>query len=196
MGYSQARFFVKNGVDSNGKPNITGAAIPFLLETNEVNNISLALTPNESEREYKADNRVVKDKVLNGFDGTVAYYGMDKSAMVNLSAFRVDSNNHLVLKGSTDGNPAVVLFARGQNEKGKKFIIWLYDVEFSTPSFNLNQPEDNPSSNSLGFFASKIPYGGEDVFGIIIYEDETGYVAEGTEPTAADLVMPVAVSVS
>ena len=94
MGYKQARFFVKDGSNADGSPKIIGTAIPFLLEDEEVNNISLALTPNESEREYKADNRVVKDKVLNGYDGTVAYYGMDKSAMVNLSAFRVDSNNH------------------------------------------------------------------------------------------------------
>lgn len=194
MGYKQARFFVKDGSNADGSPKIIGTAIPFLLEDEEVNNISLALTPNESEREYKADNRVVKDKVLNGYDGTVAYYGMDKSAMVNLSAFRVDSNNHLVLKSSTSGNPSVVLFARGQSEKGKKYIIWLYDVEFSTPAFNMDQPEDNPKSSSLSFFASKISYGGEDVIGILIYEGEAGYIAEGTEPTTADLVMPASAS--
>lgn len=194
--YKQARFFVRDGFNNDGSPKITGSAIPFLVETDEVNNISFSLTPNESEREYRADNKVVKDKVLNGFDGSVAYYGMDKTAMVNLSAFKNDSSGHLVLKGSIDGNPSVVLFVRGKNEKGKKFIMWLYDVEFSTPGFNLNQPEDNPQSNSLTFFASKISYGGEDVFGIIIYEDETGYVADGTEPTTTDLIMPTQASQS
>ena len=48
----------------------------------------------------------------------------------------------------------------------------------------------------VDYFLGLLKDGGEDVFGIIIYEDETGYVAEGTEPTAADLVMPAAVSVS
>lgn len=192
--YSTLRIFPITGYGADGKPTL-GTPIPLLAvgtSEKEINNISIELTPTESTREYKADNRVEQDDVQTGFEGTVTFYGIDKTAIAAISGHRIDSNNHVVLRSNSEGNPKVCIFAQAKGEKGTKYNLWLYNVEFKGLPFSAGQSEDNPTATSLNFFASAIPYGGEDVFGITVDYGTTGYIAEGTEPTAANLVMPEA----
>lgn len=195
--YAQLRIFPISSFQSTGAPSIT-TALPLLARGSsekEINNISLELTPKVVTRTWKADNKEEQDTVKTGYDGTVTFYGIDKTAIAAISNNIVDHNGHTVLGSSPEGNPKCVLFYHGKNAKGKKYNCWLYSVEFGEVPFKAAQEEDTPDSVSLSFFAETItftPSGGtaHAVQGIIVYEGETGYIAEGVEPTAADLVLP------
>ena len=190
--FAQFRIFAISGFTS-GKPTIA-AAIPFLTKTaseDEVNNVSVTLSPEQTTKTYKADNKVEKDTVVTGYNGTVTFYGIDKTALAAISKNTTDTNGNTALESSPDGNPKVVIFFQGKNAKGKKYNMWLYNVEFDNVPFAAEQEENDPKATSLNFFASSVIYQGHNCFGTIVYEGSTGYVEEGTEPVANDLYMPV-----
>ena len=195
--YAQLRIFPISSFASTGAPTIT-TALPLLARSaseKEINNISLELTPKVVTRTWKADNKEEQDTVKTGYDGTITFYGIDKTAIAAISNNLVDANGHTVLGSSPEGNPKCVLFYHGKNAKGKKYNCWLYSVEFGEVPFKAAQEEDTPDSVSLSFFAETITYtpsGGtaHAVQGIIVYEGESGYIAEGVEPTAAGLILP------
>lgn len=195
--YAQLRIFPISSFGATGAPTIS-AALPLLAKGSsekEINNISLELTPRVTTRTWKADNKEEQDTVKTGYEGTVTFYGIDKNAIAAISNNVVDSNGHTVLGSSADGNPKCVLFYHGKNAKGKKYNCWLYSVEFGEIPFKAAQEEENPDSVSLTFFAETITYtptgvSAHAVQGIIVYEGETGYIAEGVEPTAAGLILP------
>lgn len=195
--YAQLRIFPISSFAATGAPTITNS-LPLLAKGSsekEINNISLELTPRVVTRTWKADNKEEEDTVKTGYDGTVTFYGIDKTAIAAISNNIIDSNGHTVLGSSAEGNPKCVLFYQGKNAKGKKYNCWLYSVEFGEVPFKAAQEEDTPDSVSLSFFAETITYtpsGGSAhaVQGIIVYEGEEGYIPEGTEPTAAGLILP------
>lgn len=195
--YAQLRIFPISSFAATGAPAIT-SSLPLLAKGSsekEINNISLELTPRVVTRTWKADNKEEEDTVKTGYDGTVTFYGIDKTAIAAISNNIIDSNGHTVLGSSAEGNPKCVLFYHGKNAKGKKYNCWLYSVEFGEVPFRAAQEEDTPDSVSLSFFAETITYtpsGGSAhaVQGIIVYEGEEGYIPEGTEPTAAGLILP------
>lgn len=176
---------------ADGKPTIT-SCVPLLKEDieKECNNISVVLKVNKVSREYKADNRRKTDEVKYGYDGTVTFYGVDKAALAAITNNYTDANGSTVLKSSSDGSPSVVLFYQGRDERGTKYNMWLYDVEFDDPDINAEQPADQPKESSMTFFAATHIINKESVAGVMVWEGQDGYIAEGTEPTAAGLVMP------
>lgn len=195
--YAQLRIFPITGYASTGAPTITAAVM--LLATasaeKEINNISLELTPKVITKTWKADNKEEQDTVKTGYEGTVTFYGIDANALKSISNNITDVNGNTVLESSSEGTPKCVLFYHGKNAKGKKYNCWLYSVEFGEVPFKAAQEEENPESISLSFFAETITYtpsGGSAhaVQGIIVYEGNDGYIPEGTEPTAAGMMLP------
>lgn len=202
--FSKLRVFAISGFNStSGAPTIS-TAVPLLSLTSgqqEINNISIELTPVTKSREWKADNKSEDDEVKTRYDGVVTFYGIDKEALAVISNNVVDGAGHTVLGGSPDGNPKVVLFYHGKSAKGKKYNMWLYNVEFGETPFKAGQEEDTPESSSLSFHANSITYtptSGSPVTcqGIVVWEGTTGYIAEGTEPTAAGIVFPTPANAS
>lgn len=189
--YSQLRIFPITAWAS-GAPTIS-QSLPFLAvgsaET-EINNISLSLAVKASTRTWKADNKEEEDEVKTGYDGTLQIYGIDKDAIAAITPNQKDSSGRTVLMTSVDGSAKVVLFYRGKNAKGKKFNIWLYNCEFKDMPIDNEQEGDTPKSITLTFTASSIVYNSKTIQGIIVWEGDTGYVAESDEPEAADLVLP------
>lgn len=197
--FSKFRAFLISGFNSStGAPTIS-TATPLLSVTSgeqEINNISIDLTPRVTSRTWKADNKEDVDQVKTGYDGNVTFYGIDKTAIATLTNNIVDSQGNTVLGSTSEGNPKVVLFYHGKNAKGKKYNIWLYNVEFGEIPFKSGQEEDNPETLSLSFTANSITYKpangtAHTVQGIVVWEGSTGYIDEGTDPTAAGLVLPV-----
>jgi len=190
--YAQLRIFPITGFGTDGKPTIT-TAFPLLATAaseQEINNISCNLTPKVVERTYQADNREEKNEVKKGYDGTLEFYGIDADALNAITVNEKDTAGRTVLESNGNGAPKCVVFYHGKTEKGKKYNIWLYNVEFADAAINSAQEAESPAATSLSFFASSIIYSSHTVFGLIVYEGQTGYVAEGTEPTAAGMVMP------
>lgn len=196
--YSKLRVFGISGFDSaTGAPTIT-TSVPLLAITSgeqEINNISIELTPRTTSRTWKADNKEDVDTVKTGYDGNLSFYGIDKNAIATITNNITDSKGVTVLGSSTEGNPKVVLFYHGKNAKGKKYNIWLYNVEFGEIPFKSGQEEDTPETLSLSFSANSITYkpatgSARTVQGVVVWEGSTGYLDEGTEPTAANLVLP------
>ncbi len=197
--YAQLRIFPITAWASTGAPTII-TAVKLLTPSGsekEINNISLELTPRVVSKTWKADNKEEQDTIKTGYDGTLTFYGIDKAALQAISNNITDANGRTVLESSSEGTPKCVLFYQGKNAKGKKYNCWLYSVEFGEVPFKAAQEEDNPDSISLSFFAETINYtpAGSNqsthaVQGIIVYEGDEGYIAEGTEPTAAGLILP------
>lgn len=202
--FSKLRIFPISGFNATtGAPTIS-TAVPLLAVSSgeqEINNISCELTPVTESREWKADNKTEKDEVKTRYDGVINFYGFDKTALEKISNNVIDGAGHTVLGGSPDGNPKVVLFYHGKSAKGKAYNIWLYNVEFGEAPFKSGQDGDTPEAASLNFSANSITYtpqGGSPVTcqGIIVWEGTTGYIAEGTEPTAAGIVYPTPANTS
>ena len=84
------------------------------------------------------------------------------------------------------------MFYRGKNEKGAKYNMRLYDVEFKPFNLPATQDGDTPSTLALTFYAKGIILNSKQTIGSIVYEGKEGYVAEGTEPTSSDLYIPAA----
>lgn len=190
--YSCLRVFAISGYSTDGKPTIT-TATPFLAKgTNEkeINNISCEMTPDVSKREYNADNLTEKDEVKKGYNGTVKFYGIDKTAIDLISVNKKDSKGGIVLGADSDGAPKCVLFFQGKSEKGAAYNLWLYNVEFEDLPISSGQPSDSVKETSLGFYASGVQYDGKTIFGMKIYSDDSRYVTPGTDPTADKLPMP------
>lgn len=189
--FAQFRVFPITGF-TDGKPTIS-SPIPFLANSgseSEINNISVALSPEVVTKTYKADNKEERDVVKKGYNGTVNFYGIDKTALAAISNNIADVNGNTILESSNNGNPKVVIFYQGKDEKGKKYNMWLYNCEFDEVPFDANQDDGDPKAAALNFFASAVIYNGHTIFGARVYENQTGYIAEGTEPTAAGLYMP------
>lgn len=193
MGYSQFRIFEQSGHATSGAPTITGSAIKLFSEDVEINNTEISISTEETTRTYRGDNRRKEDKILEGLNLTIGFYAISLAARAAITADRVDSNGVLVMKSSTEGNPTVTVFFNYEDEKGQKFNVWLYDVEFSVPGINGKQAGDNPEAQSIGAFASLIKYNGESTPGVMVPSTASSYIAEGTEPTAAGLVLPAAI---
>ena len=63
MAFEQVRLFEITGFDSEtGKPTISNTPIPFLAKgasEQEINNISITVQPEYSEKSYSADNKKI-----------------------------------------------------------------------------------------------------------------------------------------
>lgn len=191
MAFAQVRLFEITGFDAGtGKPILNSSPLPFLAREaseQEVNNISVTLQPESVEKTYNADNIQEKDTVIKGYNGTFTFYGIDSDALDLISSFRKDTNGNTILGVNTGDEKDICVFYRGKNEKGTAYNMWLYDCEFKPINLDVGQDEDTPTSLTLEFFAKLITINGTKVFGAMVYEGKTGYVTEGTEPTAEDL---------
>lgn len=191
--FSQVRIFPISGYATDGKP-IISTGYPLLAKAaneQEVNNISIALTKVEQSKPYRADNKVEIDSIVESWEGTITAYGVGSEALAVSTENLLDDNGNLIYTQGKDGSPKVVIFYRGRDPKGKEYNVWIFNAEISTPDPAANQEQDTPESVSLPFTASAITYGGNSIFFAKVEEGKTGYIADGVEPTASDLYMPV-----
>ena len=188
--FANVRLFKISSFSSTTGPSISGEPIkpyePGAGET-EINNISVELTPDVSERTLEADNTSEKDSFVKGFDGTLTVYGIDADFMSEVMGYAKDSNGNTNLIVNVAEKNQFVMFYRGKNEKGKKYNMWLYDVEFKPFNLPAAQDGDTPSTIALSFYAKTVVINGKQTVGGLVYEGGEDYVAEGTEPTSTDL---------
>lgn len=192
---ANVRLFKVTSFSSSTGPAISGEPIkpyePASGET-EINNISVELTPDTSERTLQADNTAENDAYVKGFSGTLTVYGIDADFLSEVLGYEKDSNENTNLVINNAEKNQFVMFYRGKNEKGAKYNMWLYDVEFKPFNLPATQDGDTPSTLALTFYAKGIILNSKQTIGSIVYEGNEGYVAEGTEPTSSDLYIPAA----
>ena len=103
MAFEQVRLFEITGFDSEtGKPTISNTPIPFLAKgasEQEINNISVTIQPEYSEKSYSADNKVEKNTVIKGANASFTFYGIDADALDLLTSFKKDADGDV----HTDG---------------------------------------------------------------------------------------------
>lgn len=189
MAFAQIRLFKITGFE-DGKPSLDTTPLQFLkqdVNEQEINNISVSLQADAVTKTYTADDIQEQDTIIKGYSGTFTFYGIDADALDLISSFRKDKNGNTIL-GANDGTEKnVCIFYRGKNEKGKKYNCWLYDVEFKPLNLDVGQDEDSPKSISIEFYAKLLTINGKKVLGSMVYENNTGYIAEGTEPKSTDI---------
>lgn len=195
MAFEQVRLFKISGFNSTtGAPTLETTPLPFLAKSaseTEINNISITLQPETVEKTYAADNVEEKNTVIKGYNGSITFYGIDADALDLITTFTKDSNGNIALTvNKEDGEAQICVFYRGKLEKGKKYNMWLYDVEFKPIPLDNDQDGDSPASTTIEFFAKIITVNSEKMVGSMVYEGNTGYIEEGTEPTSSGLYIP------
>lgn len=195
MAFEQVRLFRITGFSTDtGAPTLDSTALPFLTKKAseaEINNINITLQPEVVEKTYAADNVQEKDTVVKGYNGTLTFYGIDADALDLITSFTKDANGNISLTANKEsGESQICIFFRGKNEKGKKYNAWLYDSEFKPVNLDADQDGDSPKTTQIEFFAKLITVNGEKTGGALVYEGNTGYIEEGTEPKSSDLYVP------
>lgn len=195
--FSCVRFGPYTGQQSDGKPDVT-QFYKFITSVdieNELTNIDITLSTEKATKTKRADNRIKRDEVITGFNGTINAYGIDFTALAAITnSYVKDSDGNLDIVAPANGNPKGVLFYHGRTGDGEKYNMWLYNVEFESPDLPAQQEGEEPQTISLNFFATKIKWGTKTVIGRLVKEGTTGYIEEGVEPTVAGIPAPVATS--
>lgn len=194
--FSMCRFFPYTAVDNTGKPDISNS-IKFLTPATgqeELTSISIELSQEKSTKTKRADNRVKRDEVLVGLNGKITAYGIDFDALAAITnSFVKDATaSAFDFVAPASGNPRGVFYYHAKTGDGKKYNVWLYDVEFETPNLPAEQESEEPQTIELNFFAAKFKYGTKVVIGRFVPEGATGYLEDGVEPTASNLPAPAA----
>ena len=191
MAFEQVRLFEITGFDSEtGKPTISNTPIPFLAKgasEQEINNISVTIQLEYSEKSYSADNKVEKNTVIKGANVSFTFYGIDADALDLLTSFKKDADGDLNLCAGDGDETDVCVFFRGKNEKCKAYCLWLYDCEFKPINLDQGQDEDSPKSITIEGYAKLVTVNGKKTLGGIVYEGSPKYIKEGVEPQAEEL---------
>lgn len=190
MAFEQVRLFEITGFDATGKPQISNTPIPFLTKgasEQEINNISITVQPEYSEKSYSADNKIEKDTIMKGANISFTFYGIDAQALDLLTCFKKDADGDLNLCANDGDETDVCVFYRAKDEKGKPYNAWLYDCEFKPINLDQGQDEDSPKSITIEGYAKLVTVNGKKTLGGLVYEGSPKYVAEGVEPQAEDL---------
>lgn len=190
MAFEQVRLFEITGFDATGKPQISNTPIPFLTKgasEQEINNISITVQPEYSEKSYSADNKIEKDTIMKGANISFTFYGIDTQALDLLTCFKKDADGDLNLCANDGDETDVCVFYRAKDEKGKPYNAWLYDCEFKPINLDQGQDEDSPKSITIEGYAKLVTVNGKKTLGGLVYEGSPKYVAEGVEPQAEDL---------
>ncbi len=190
MAFEQVRLFEITGFDATGKPQISNTPIPFLTKgasEQEINNISITVQPEYSEKSYSADNKIEKDTIMKGANISFTFYGIDAQALDLLTCFKKDADGDLNLCANDGDETDVCVFYRAKDEKGKPYNAWLYDCEFKPINLDHGQDEDSPKSITIEGYAKLVTVNGKKTLGGLVYEGSPKYVAEGVEPQAEDL---------
>lgn len=187
--FSQVRFWKVTGYASTGAPTLDTTAVKLLepaTSEREVNNINITLEPSSTTRTYKADNVSDTDEYISSYSGTLTCYGLSAEAEELLFGYKKDKNSNLDLQVNGTKNH-VCIFFRGKNEKGVDYEGWIYDCVFANPSISAEQAQDSPTETSISFTANILTVNGTSKIGAKVYKGNTGFIAEGTEPTSTDL---------
>lgn len=190
MAFEQVRLFEITGFDATGKPQISNTPIPFLTKgasEQEINNISITVQPEYSEKSYSADNKIEKNTIMKGANISFTFYGIDAQALDLLTCFNKDADGDLNLCANDGDETDVCVFYRAKDEKGKPYNAWLYDCEFKPINLDQGQDEDSPKSITIEGYAKLVTVNGKKTLGGLVYEGSPKYVAEGVEPQAEDL---------
>lgn len=190
MAFEQVRLFEITGFDATGKPQISNTPIPFLTKEaseQEINNISITVQPEYSEKSYSADNKIEKNTIMKGANISFTFYGIDAQALDLLTCFKKDADGDLNLCANDGDETDVCVFYRAKDEKGKPYNAWLYDCEFKPINLDQGQDEDSPKSITIEGYAKLVTVNGKKTLGGLVYEGSPKYVAEGVEPQAEDL---------
>lgn len=190
MAFEQVRLFEITGFDATGKPQISNTPIPFLTKgasEQEINNISITVQPEYSEKSYSADNKIEKNTIMKGANISFTFYGIDAQALDLLTCFKKDADGDLNLCANDGDETDVCVFYRAKEEKGKPYNAWLYDCEFKPINLDHGQDEDSPKSITIEGYAKLVTVNGKKTLGGLVYEGSPKYVAEGVEPQAEDL---------
>lgn len=190
MAFEQVRLFEITGFDATGKPQISNTPIPFLTKgasEQEINNISITVQPEYSEKSYSADNKIEKNTIMKGANISFTFYGIDAQALDLLTCFKKDADGDLNLCANDGDETDVCVFYRAKDEKGKPYNAWLYDCEFKPINLDHGQDEDSPKSITIEGYAKLVTVNGKKTLGGLVYEGSPKYVAEGVEPQAEDL---------
>lgn len=190
MAFEQVRLFEITGFDATGKPQISNTPIPFLTKgasEQEINNISITVQPEYSEKSYSADNKIEKNTIMKGANISFTFYGIDAQALDLLTCFKKDVDGDLNLCANDGDETDVCVFYRAKDEKGKPYNAWLYDCEFKPINLDQGQDEDSPKSITIEGYAKLVTVNGKKTLGGLVYEGSPKYVAEGVEPQAEDL---------
>lgn len=190
MAFEQVRLFEITGFDATGKPQISNTPIPFLTKgasEQEINNISITVQPEYSEKSYSADNKIEKNTIMKGANISFTFYGIDAQALDLLTCFKKDADGDLNLCANDGDETDVCVFYRAKDEKGKPYNAWLYDCEFKPINLDQGQDGDSPKSITIEGYAKLVTVNGKKTLGGLVYEGSPKYVAEGVEPQAEDL---------
>lgn len=190
MAFEQVRLFEITGFDATGKPQISNTPIPFLTKgasEQEINNISITVQPEYSEKSYSADSKIEKNTIMKGANISFTFYGIDAQALDLLTCFKKDADGDLNLCANDGDETDVCVFYRAKDEKGKPYNAWLYDCEFKPINLDQGQDEDSPKPITIEGYAKLVTVNGKKTLGGLVYEDSPKYVAEGVEPQAEDL---------
>lgn len=190
MAFEQVRLFEITGFDATGKPQISNTPIPFLTKgasEQEINNISITVQPEYSEKSYSADNKIEKNTIMKGANISFTFYGIDAQALDLLTCFKKDADGDLNLCANDGDETDVCVFYRAKDEKGKPYNAWLYYCEFKPINLDQGQDEDSPKSITIEGYAKLVTVNGKKTLGGLVYEGSPKYVAEGVEPQAEDL---------
>ena len=153
----------------------------------EINNISVTIQPEYSEKSYSADNKIEKNTIMKGANISFTFYGIDAQALDLLTCFKKDADGDLNLCANDGDETDVCVFYRAKDEKGKPYNAWLYDCEFKPINLDQGQDEDSPKSITIEGYAKLVTVNGKKTLGGLVYEGSPKYVAEGVEPQAEDL---------
>ena len=189
MALSKIRAFpiVSYGVD--GYP-VYGTPVALVtLETGEteVNNIRLKIAPTTKTKTLNADDIEESHSSVVGYSGEIEAYGIDAVALAALLEAEKDENGNINHLAGTTSEKYVGLFCQGKNEKGKKFQTWLYAVKFDPFEQELVTTTETVQTIKLTFVGKVISTGTSKRTHATVFEGNTGYVTEGSEPISTSI---------
>lgn len=184
---SKIRVFPITSYGTDGYP-VLGTPIKLVsLSTGEteVNNISVKITPTVKTKTLNADDIEEIHNSIVGLSGEIEAYGIDATALANITEAEKDSNNNINHVVNTGSEKHVCLFFQGKNEKGAAFQKWLYKAKFDPIEESNKTSGDSAEAIKLTFTASVIVTGTTQRTHATVYEGNTGYISG--EPGANDI---------
>lgn len=197
MAFKKFRLAIINGYDEDGYPTLQAGAdnaSPFFAlhtpaeadgESEEVNNVSLQIEETLSTKTLQADDRTEVKNRVTGYTATYTGYVIDAEPYAKIFGQTLDTNKNIVKKSGAIP-PHLVGFYEGANEKGKRFQMWLYDLQ-AQPMNDADSTESDSAENiSITFNGSLVELkDGSRIEAAIVYEGNNGWVSG--EPTASSL---------
>lgn len=175
-GFSKVRFapIDTSKTSEDGYP-VYKPFVKLYEQSEEFNNVSLAITDNTATSEKRADNLVKNTELKESYSLTLEVYGYDIEGAVAIFGSTKDANGNEILVVNSKTKPRGCLFFETISDDNKRIQNYLYDVELSAPPINATTGLEDTTISITGT-GKYLSVSGKQIQGAKVFEGNTGFV--------------------